>query len=292
MTHRSLSAAGLVVSYPGGPPVLRGADLDVPGGRRLALLGANGSGKTTLLRCLSGSLRPERGTVTVDGEPVSYSRAGLRRHRQDVQLVTQDPDDQLFSADVAQDVSFGPMNLGLPEPQVRERVAEALALLGVEHLARRPTHQLSHGERKRVAVAGAVAMRPCVLLLDEPSAGLDPAGVEEMFAALARLEGHGTTIVLSTHDVPLALEWAHSVALVAAGAVSQGDVVDVLSDQDRLVAARLRSPWPLALASRLAAAEMIAPDARPRNSEQLLAALQAQRSPDHAPVGADHRNAF
>ena len=284
MTRRSLSAAGLVVSYPGGPAVLRGADLDVPAGRRLALLGANGSGKTTLLRCLSGSLRPDRGGVAVDGQPMSYSRAGLRRHRQEVQLVTQDPDDQLFSADVTQDVSFGPMNLGLPEPQVRERVAEALALLGVEHLARRPTHQLSHGERKRVAVAGAVAMRPCILLLDEPTAGLDPAGVEEMFAALARLEDHHTTIVLSTHDVPLALDWAHCVGLVAEGRVSQGDVVDVLSDQDQLVAARLRSPWPLALASQLALAEMIAPDARPRNTDQLLAALKARRPPEGTPA--------
>jgi cobalt/nickel transport system ATP-binding protein len=222
----------------------------------------------------------------VDDQPVSYSRGGLRRHRQDVQLVTQDPDDQLFSADVIQDVSFGPMNLGLPEPQVRERVAEALWLLGVEHLARRPTHQLSHGERKRVAVAGAVAMRPCILLLDEPTAGLDPAGVEEMFNALERLEGHGTTIVLSTHDVPLALEWAHVVALFAAGVVSQGDVVEVLSDEDRLVAARLRSPWPLALAKQLAAADMLGPDARPRNKEQLLAALETRRrSSERAPIG-------
>jgi cobalt/nickel transport system ATP-binding protein len=286
MTHRSLSAAALVVSYPGGPAVLQGADLNIPAGQRLALLGANGSGKTTLLRCLSGSLRPDGGGVAVNGQPVSYSRAGLRRHRQDVQLVTQDPDDQLFSADVAQDVSFGPMNLGLSEPQVRERVAEALSLLGVEHLARRPTHQLSHGERKRVAVAGAVAMRPCVLLLDEPSAGLDPAGVEEMFAALERLEGHGTTIVLSTHDVPLALDWAHSVALVTAGKVSQGDVVDVLSDHERLIAARLRSPWPLALASELAVAGMIAPRARPRNSAQLLAALKTRRPHAEGPVGA------
>src|SRR3712207_8346173 len=101
----------------------------------------------------------------------------FRSHRQEVQLVLQDPDDQLFSASVAQDVSFGPLNLGLPEDAVRERVAEALGLLGVAHLAGRPTHQLSYGERKRVAIAGAVAMRPCVLLLDEPTAEIGRAHV-------------------------------------------------------------------------------------------------------------------
>jgi len=275
LSYCPLSARGLVVSYPGGPRILDQAALVVPVGGRVALLGANGSGKTTLLRCLSGNLRPDQGQVLLDGRPVSYSRSGLRRHRQEVQLVLEDPDDQLFSADVAQDVSFGPMNLGLPEADVRQRVDEALQLLGVEHLRRRPTHQLSHGERKRVATAGAVAMRPRVLLLDEPTAGLDPAGVEEMFAALARLEEHGTTIVLSTHDVALALAWAASVALVEGGGVIQGPTIVLLSDDSLLAKARLRAPWPLSLAAALAKDGLIHPSARPRTADDLHAALRA-----------------
>jgi cobalt/nickel transport system ATP-binding protein len=123
MSHRTLTAQGLVAGYERGRRVLDGASLTVPAGRRLALLGANGSGKTTLLRCLSGALEPAAGAVAVDGRRLQHTRRGLRAHRQEVQLVLQDPDDQLFSASVAQDVSFGPLNLGLPEDAVRERVA-------------------------------------------------------------------------------------------------------------------------------------------------------------------------
>lgn len=222
MSHRSLSAQSLTFQYLGGPAVLDGATLDVRAGRRLALLGANGSGKSTLLSCLSGNLEPSAGHVLLDGHRMKYTRTGLREHRQEVQLVLQDPDDQLFSADVSQDVSFGPMNLGLPPAKVRERVEEALALLSITHLRRKPTHQLSFGEKKRVAVAGAIAMRPCILLLDEPTAGLDPLGVEEMLAALSRLEQHDTTVAVSTHDVAFALQWADDLAIMTDGTVHSG----------------------------------------------------------------------
>ncbi|MFD2093499.1 energy-coupling factor ABC transporter ATP-binding protein [Blastococcus deserti] len=273
MSHRTLAGTGLVVGYDRARPVLDGAALTVPAGRRLAVLGANGSGKTTLLRCLSGALRPLAGTVTVDGVPLRHSRAGLRAHRQEVQLVLQDPDDQLFSASVAQDVSFGPLNLGLPEETVRARVAEALALLAVDHLAARPTHQLSYGERKRVAIAGAVAMRPCVLLLDEPTAGLDPSAVAETLAALARLEEHDSTVVMSTHDVDLALRWADEVAVVVDRAVVQGAPLDVLGDDVLLARARLERPWALAVGARLRELGLLPGGTLPRDAASLLAAL-------------------
>jgi cobalt/nickel transport system ATP-binding protein len=273
MGHRSVRLAGLHYAYPGGPPVLAGADLVVPAGGRLALLGANGSGKSTLLRCLSGALRPDAGRVTVDGVPLDHSRKGLRRHRQTVQLVTQDPDDQLFSASVAADVSFGPMNLELPEPQVRARVAEALDLLAVSHLRDRPTHQLSFGERKRVAIAGAVAMRPCVLALDEPTAGLDPASVVETMAALDRLQSAHTSLILATHDVDLALSWADQVAVVVDGRVRQGDPARLLADPDLIARARLQAPWVLSVLDRLATLGVVAADAVARDEPSLLALL-------------------
>jgi cobalt/nickel transport system ATP-binding protein len=273
MSHRTLSAQGLVVGYERGRPVLDGAALTVPAGRRLALLGANGSGKTTLLRCLSGALKPTAGAVTVDGVPLEHSRRGLRSHRQEVQLVLQDPDDQLFSASVAQDVSFGPLNLGLAEQEVRDRVAEALTLLAVDSLAGRPTHQLSYGERKRVAIAGAVAMRPCVLLLDEPTAGLDPSAVAEALAALARLQQHDSTVVMSTHDVDLALRWADEVAVVVDRAVVQGAPEDVLGDDALLARARLGRPWALTLGARLRELGLLPRGILPRDAAALLAAL-------------------
>ncbi|AKT52741.1 cobalt ABC transporter ATP-binding protein [Arsenicicoccus sp. oral taxon 190] len=270
-------ASGVRAGYPGGEEVLRGADLQVAGGRRVALLGANGSGKTTLLRCLSGGHRPSAGGIFVDGERVDHSRKGLRVHRQRVQLVLQDPDDQLFSADVAQDVSFGPLNLGLPEAEVRDRVEEALRLLGISHLADRPTHQLSFGERKRAATAGAVAMRPDVLLLDEPTAGLDPRGVEEMLSALARLEAHGTTVVLATHEVDLALAWADEAAVVVDGLVRQGPVAQLLGDDELVARARLRRPWQLDLTDRLVHAGLLPAGSRPRTVDDLVSTLLAAR---------------
>lgn len=274
MSHRSLSAQALVAGYERARPVLDGATLTIPAGRRLAVLGANGSGKTTLLRCLSGALRPSAGAVLLDGVPLEHSRRGLRAHRQEVQLVLQDPDDQLFSASVAQDVSFGPLNLGLPEAEVRARVAEALELLAVDGLAGRPTHQLSYGERKRVAIAGAVAMRPCVLLLDEPTAGLDPSAVAETLAALARLQGNGSTVVMSTHDVDLALRWADEVAVVVDRGVVQGAPATVLGDDALLARARLDRPWALTLGARLRALGLLPDDAvLPRDVAALLAAL-------------------
>lgn len=241
MSHRRLSAVELEVAF-GRRQVLRGATLDIPRGKRLALLGANGSGKTTLLRTLAGSVCPHSGSVLVDGIDVSYSRAGLKTHRQVVQLVAQNPDDQLFAADVSRDVSFGPMNLGLPEDGVRQRVARALEVLSIEDLASRPIHELSFGQRKRVAIAGALAMEPCVILLDEPTAGLDPQGVEEMVAALERLRQARTTVVISTHDVDFALSWADSLAVLVDGKVRHGAPTEILSDVGLVASARLRQP--------------------------------------------------
>jgi len=276
VSHLTLAGAGLVVGYDRSRPVLDGASLTVAPGRRLAVLGANGSGKTTLLRCLSGALAPARGRVTLDGTELRHTRAGLRAHRQAVQLVLQDPDDQLFSASVAQDVSFGPVNLELPEAEVRARVAEALDLLSVAHLAGRPTHQLSYGERKRVAIAGAVAMRPCVLLLDEPTAGLDPTAVGEALAALSRLQEADSTVVMSTHDVDLALRWADEVAVVVDGGVVQGAPDVVLGDDALLARARLDRPWALTVGARLQALGLLPDGALPRDADALVDALPDQ----------------
>lgn len=270
MSHRELSARDLYVRF-GARTVLEGIDLRIPRGGRLALLGANGSGKTTLLRTLSGALRPGRGAVLVDGVPVDYGRSGLRRHRETVQLVTQNPDDQLFAADVFRDVSFGPLNLGLPEAEVRRRVERSLAVLAIEDLAERPIHELSYGQRKRVAIAGALAMEPCVILLDEPTAGLDPQGVEELVAALENLLAAHTTVAISTHDVDFALWWADAVAILVDGRISCGPPAALLADENLLAAARLRRP----LLSQTASALGLNPDEIRRLPELIAAAERA-----------------
>ncbi|MGO1165004.1 MAG: energy-coupling factor ABC transporter ATP-binding protein [Janibacter sp.] len=286
MTHRlgswtppddaatALALRGVHAGYPGAPLVLDCVDVTVGTGRRLAILGANGSGKTTLLRVLAGGHEPSEGAVVAGGEALRHTRRGLTEHRQRVQLVMQDPDDQLFSADVRSDVGYGPTNLGLDDAEIDARVDEALAVLSIADLAERPVHRLSFGQRKRVAVAGALAMHPGVLLLDEPTAGLDPAGVEEMLAAVASLEAHGTTVVLSTHDVDLAWRWADEVALVVDHVVHQGAVTDALTDTGLVEAARLRPPWSVELMSRVGIDP--AEDGWPRTIDEVAAAVRAR----------------
>ena len=240
-----LEAEGLWYAYSGGSWALHGLALRIPRGGKLAILGANGTGKTTLLLHLNGTLRPNSGTIWRDGVPVHYGARALLAWRTAVGLVLQDPDDQLFAATVAEDVSFGPFNLGLDDGTVRKRVASALAAMRITDLANRPPHCLSFGQRKRVAIAGLLAMKPRVLLLDEPTTGLDGWGVIHLLAALDRLVVKaGTTIVLTTNDVDLAYAWADEVVLLQGGrALIQGKAVDVLCDTTLLRTARLRPPW-------------------------------------------------
>ena len=192
-----LEAQGLTYAYPGGVPALSGLDLKVERGRRLAILGPNGAGKTTLLLHLNGVLLPASGQVRLDGAAMGYSRGELSVWRRRVGLVLQDADDQLFAASVAEDVSFGPLNMGLSDEEARKRVDEAFAALSISDLAGRPTHMLSFGQKKRAAIAGAVAMRPEILLLDEPTAGLDPQGSALLLDVLRRLQAKGTTLVVT-----------------------------------------------------------------------------------------------
>ncbi|MGW5623271.1 ATP-binding cassette domain-containing protein [Streptomyces olivaceus] len=267
-----VALSGVSFAYEEGPEVLTGLDFAVREGRALALLGRNGSGKTTLMRLLSGGLRPNAGTLAVDGEPVAYGRKGLTRLRTTVQLVVQDPDDQLFAASVGQDVSFGPLNLGLPDAEVRSRVGEALAALDIAALADRPTHLLSYGQRKRTAIAGAVAMRPRVLILDEPTAGLDPDGQERLLATLDRLRARGTTVVMATHDVDLALRWSDETALLTPGGLHTGPTAATLARTDLLRRAGLRLPWGVAAAGLLRARGLLTDTAAgPRTPEELAA---------------------
>lgn len=243
-----LEACGLRYAYPGGVPALDGLDLTVERGRRLAILGPNGAGKTTLLMHLNGTLRPQDGTVVLDGAAQGYGRAALSAWRRRVGLVLQEPDDQLFAPSVAEDVSFGPLNLGLSEQETRARVDEALTALRIADLAERPTHMLSFGQKKRAAIAGAVAMRPEVLLLDEPTAGMDQFGAVHLLAALDKLRAGGATLVFTTHDVDLAWAWADAVALFVGGRViRQGPPEEVLADGEALAQARLKPPLLLEL---------------------------------------------
>lgn len=287
-----LALEGVHYAYRGGVAALRGLDLEVPAGCRVAVLGANGAGKTTALLHLNGSLRPSGGAVRIDGAPACYDRAGLRVWRTTVGLVLQDPDDQLFAGTVFEDVSFGPMNLGLGEDEVRRRVEAALAEMDMGELAGRPIHMLSHGQRRRAALSGVLAMRPRALVLDEPTAGLDAEGARGLLASLDRLVAAGRSVVYSTHDADLAYAWSDRVVIIEDGAtIAAGGSEQVLADETRLARAGLGVPLALKIGLHARAIGMLAPATPlPRTAEAVGAVLEAiaaaaaaQGATPHAP---------
>src|SRR5208283_2605930 len=193
---------------------------------------------------LNGTLRPHEGELFVLGKPMDYSKSGLHWLHRKVGIVLQDPDDQLFGATVEQDVAFGPLNNGISSDEARKLVMKTLESLGIGHLADRPIHELSLGEKKRVALAGVLVLQPEVILLDEPTAGLDFAGITSMLNLLGQLHGSGTTTVISTHDTDLAYEWAEDAWILMDGHVAaQGPIEDVMQERDVFPAAHLRVPW-------------------------------------------------
>jgi len=243
----AIRARGLRFRYPNGRLALDGVDLRVEHGERVAVLGPNGAGKTTCMLHLNGLLMGE-GELEVAGlRVVKESLAELRAR---VGLVFQDPDDQLFMPTVREDVAFGPLNMGLERAEVERRVAEALAAVRMSGAAERAPHQLSMGERRRVAIATVLAMRPRLLVLDEPSASLDPRARRELLEVLAAIP---TTMLVVTHDLPFAAELCERAVILARGRiVADAPCEEVLGDDALLAANDLELPagFDLALVER------------------------------------------
>ena len=239
MSVPTIALSRVSFAYPDGRRALQGIDLHIHPGERVALLGPNGAGKTTLVLHLNGILLPQQGTVEVAGIPVTREHFVDVRRR--VGLVFQDPDDQVFMPTVHEDVAFGPANLGLRGAESEERVAAALAAVGMQERRDRAPHHLSYGERRLVAIATVLAMRPEILVLDEPSANLDPAGRRELAGVLRRL---GMTMLMVTHDLPYALQLCDRAVVLSAGRiVADGPIDAVLADGPLMAAHRLE--WPL-----------------------------------------------
>jgi len=226
----AVRARGLTFGYGNDRAVLAGLDLTVEHGERVAVLGPNGAGKTTLMLHLNGLLRGA-GELEVAGLPVTADALPALRAR--VGLVFQDPDDQLFMPTVADDVAFGPRNLGLDDAEVAQRSAAALAAVRMDHAADRAPHQLSMGERRRVAIAGVLAMDPRLLVLDEPSANLDPRARRELLDLLAGLD---RTLLVVTHDLPFAAELCERAVILAGGRIAADGACTALLEDAALLA--------------------------------------------------------
>lgn len=211
----------LCFNYPDGTPALKDLSIQIQKGKTTGILGGNGAGKSTLFLNLNGILKPTSGQVYHKNLPISYSSKSLNQLRQSVGIVFQDPDTQLFSASVYQDVSFGVVNLGIPESEAHLRTENALKRTGTYELRQKPTHSLSYGQKKRVALAGIIAMEPEVLILDEPTAGLDPQGVSEIMQLIRELQQDlGIAIIIATHDMDLVPMYCDYIYLL-----NQGEIV-------------------------------------------------------------------
>jgi cobalt/nickel transport system ATP-binding protein len=229
--------------YPDGTTALSDIQLNILPGEFCGILGSNGSGKTTLLRLLDGMVKDFNGEILLDGDDIR--RLSPRQIYSKVGLVFQNPDDQLFAHSVYEDVAFGPRNMGLAEDEVRRRVAEALEAVEMADLASKDIHNLSYGQKKRVCIAGLLAMGHEILLLDEPTAGLDPMGEYRMMEILTRLNREsGVTIVMATHSVDLVPVFLSRLHILSRGRlVRSGTPEEVFGNRDDLAGVKLRLPY-------------------------------------------------
>jgi len=243
MPASRLSAQIHSFRYPDGTTALSDILLDVMPGEFCGILGSNGSGKTTLLKLLDGMIKDFNGTVLLDGDDIR--RLSPRQIYGKVGLVFQNPDDQLFAHSVYEDVAFGPRNMGRDEDSVRRLVAEALEAVEMAELAAKDIHNLSYGQKKRVCIAGLLAMGHEILLLDEPTAGLDPMGEYRMMEILTRLNREsGVTIVMATHSVDLVPVFLSRLHILSRGRlVRSGTPEEVFCNPDELSGVKLRLPY-------------------------------------------------
>ena len=270
-----LEAVDLDYSYPDGTNALRNINLQVEKGEKLTILGSNGAGKSTLFMQFNGLYRPYSGCIKYQGQDISYKNKALIELRKKVGIVFQDPDSQLFSSSVYQDISFGPLNLGLSEQDVEARVKQALIDTETTDLEYKPTHLLSYGQKKRVSIAGVLAMEPEVIIFDEPTAGLDPRHAREFMHLLKNLSDEGKTIIISTHDVDLAYSWSDRLAIMSNGEIiAHGEPGELFLRPELIERADLALPWLLEMYCELVGKGWLLPSTPlPKTKADLLSII-------------------
>jgi cobalt/nickel transport system ATP-binding protein len=238
MSHHLVEVNDLQYTYPDGTGALRGVSFLITHGEAVAIIGANGAGKSTLLLHLNGCLLPQAGTVRIGGFPLN--KETLSYVRRTVGMIFQDPDDQLFMPIVYDDVAFGPLNLGLPPAEVEQLVLDSLATVGASHLKDRPPYRLSGGEKRAVAIASVLSMSPSILVMDEPTASLDPKTRRQLIELLKTFKH---TIILATHDLDSVLDLCSRTIVFKEGRiVADGPTLDILQNEELLESSSLEKP--------------------------------------------------
>ncbi len=262
--------------YAEGAMALSGVSLAFHKGERVAVLGRNGAGKSTFFRCCNGVLRPQSGRILLNGREITHKKQDVLLLRQAVGLVFQEPDSQIIAGTVEDEISFGPMNLKLREGEVTERVSDSIEHMNLCGYERRAPQYLSGGEKKRVSIAAILAMKPRIILLDEPAASLDPENVALLEAAFDELTAAGIALVVCTHDVDFAYRFAQRAVVFNEGRVVADDEIDSVFESEEIIkAARLRRPLLFEAARLLKARFPAAPEAIPRNIGEFLGFVNA-----------------
>mgnify|MGYP006421394341 CR=1 FL=1 len=266
MTDWFLQFQNVTYTYPGQTqPTIDNLTLSVPQGKKSALIGQNGSGKSTLLFLADGLYKPQQGEIAMPQMRLRYNRRSLNRWRKSIGLAFQDPNEQLVAGTVTEDISYGLYNLGLPEKDIKQRLRQIIADFSLEEIWESPLHHLSMGQKRRVALAGVIALSPNLLLLDEPTAYLDGLQTHHLLQELDRIWQNGTTLLMATHDLNLAYEWADWFFIVHQGKlILQGKAEDVFSQRDLLREVQLGVPLLWEVWESLGK-----PTPMPRNVEQL-----------------------
>lgn len=272
-----IEAMNLNFKYQDGTKALNNINLKIEKGKKISFLGVNGSGKSTLFLNFNGILKPSSGKVLYDGNEIKYTTKSLKDLRKNVGIVFQDPDNQLFSASVYQEVSFGPMNLKLQECEVRNRVEVALENTGMIGFKDKAVHFLSYGQKKRVAIADIIAMKPEIIILDEPTSSIDPKHSKQVVQIFDELNEKGMTVILSTHDVELAYSWSDYIFVMKDGEiVKEGTPYAIFSDDELIYNSYLEKPLILEIYEVLCKngdVDFNLHNSIPRNKEELFEIL-------------------
>jgi len=256
MAESIVSVKDVKFCYPAGVSALKGVSLEIQQGERVALLGPNGSGKSTLILLIAGLLMPNKGEIRIFGEKTTSK--DFQKLRSRIGIVFQDPDDQLFTPSVIEDIEYGPKNLKLPEEDIKERSAHVLEKMGIQHLKDRPPHRLSFGEKKKVSLATVLVLKPELLILDEPTANLDLVSRRGLIDTINELSMAGTTVIVSTHDVEALPELANRIIVISHGTkLGEGEIRNVLENAALLEASGLEPPTIVDLFGQLKAQGLI-----------------------------------